>query len=201
MNDEMKRLRIAIADDEPCMRLYLGAVLKELGHEIVVTAADGSELIAGCRVQNPDLIVTDIFMPGLDGLAAVAELCREQPTAVMIISGHHQPELIERALNERVLAYLTKPVQEADLQTAVALAVRRFREFSALERHTDDLAETLRQRKLLERAKGLLMQQCGLSAEAALSRMRRLADAKGLDISEVAEMIIKGEESFRVPYV
>lgn len=189
------RLRIAIADDEPDMRDFFVKVLRHLGHEVVAVAANGTELVDLCRETSPELIITDIAMPELDGLAAVREICRERPLPVILVSGHHDDELIQRALREQVLAYLVKPITRDQLQPAIALAMRRYREFEALRHQADDLRQALEDRKLIERAKGVLMTRGGLTEPDAFRRLQKLSSEKNEKMAEIARMIVTTEEA------
>jgi diguanylate cyclase (GGDEF)-like protein len=126
-------LRIAVADDEPDVLEHYQKALARLGHRVVVAARDGRELVAGCRAARPDLVITDIRMPDMDGLAAAAAIYREAPVPIILVSAHHTPELIERAEASQVIAYLVKPVRAADLCPAIALAQRRFAQMRAME--------------------------------------------------------------------
>ena len=127
-------LRIVVADDEPDMRDYFQRVLKRLGHEVVGAASDGPELLRLCMELRPDLIVSDIKMPGMDGIDAAVELYRRRPVAVILVSAHHEPDLIERAAADHVLSYLVKPIKQADLETAIILTWQRFRELETRNR-------------------------------------------------------------------
>jgi response regulator NasT len=122
-------LRIAVADDELDMRDYFGRCLHRLGHEVVAVATNGKELVAQCHALQPDLIITDIKMPELDGIDAAAQIYRDRPVPVILVSAHHEPALIERAEQDHVLAYLVKPIRQADLETAIGLVMRRFEQF------------------------------------------------------------------------
>lgn len=125
------------------MRDFFCKVLRHLGHEIVVIAENGEELVAGCRNHPPDLIVTDIAMPEMDGLEAVREISRERPVPVILVSTHHEGEYLKRAQREQVLADLIKLIKRADLEPAIALAMQRFREFQALHGQAADLEQAL----------------------------------------------------------
>jgi two-component system, response regulator PdtaR len=128
-------LRIVVADDEPDMREYLRRVLPRLGHEVVGVAANGRELVEICRATSPNLVITDIKMPEMDGIDAAVEIYREHPCAVVLVSAHSGSDLVERAAADHALGYLVKPIKQADLAPAIALAWKRFEEMEKL-RHT-----------------------------------------------------------------
>jgi response regulator NasT len=127
-------LRIAVADDEPDMRKYFQKCLPRLGHQVVAVAANGRELVEQCRATQPDLVITDIKMPEMDGIDAAVQIYQERPVPVILISAFHDAELIERAEADHVLGYLVKPIKQADLEPAIALAMRRFAQFQELHR-------------------------------------------------------------------
>ncbi|MEX0704081.1 MAG: response regulator [Planctomycetales bacterium] len=191
-----EHLRIAIADDELDMREFLAKVLAHLGHDVLVTAVDGRELIEKCRQTPVDLVITDIRMPRMDGLDAIRELCREAPRPAILISAYHDDELIQRVLQEQVLAYLVKPVTRDQLQPAIVLAMRRYREFEELRHEAEDMRQALEDRKLIERAKGVLMTRGCLSEPDAFRRMQQLAGEKRCRMVEIARSIITTEEAF-----
>lgn len=116
-------LRIAVADDEPDMREYFERILPRLGHEVVSIAATGTELVEQCRRQRPDLVITDIKMPDMDGLEAIAEICREAPVPVILVTGYQDRRHRERARQPHVRVYLVKPIKRADLEASIAAAI------------------------------------------------------------------------------
>jgi response regulator NasT len=118
-------LRIAVADDERDMRDYFARILPRMGHRVVVSAADGEELVQGCRAARPDLVITDIKMPRLDGIEAAAALGRESGVPVILVSAHHDPERARAEGADNVVGFLVKPVRQADLGPAIALAMRK----------------------------------------------------------------------------
>src|SRR5262245_28371173 len=122
-------LRIAVADDEYSMREYLRETLQVLGHEVVAVAETGRELLQLCRHLRPDLVITDISMPDVDGLDAAAAIYVTESIPVIVVSAYHDSGLLERAQKDHILAYLVKPIKRADLETAIAIAVRRFEQF------------------------------------------------------------------------
>lgn len=192
----LQPLRIAVADDEPDMRDFYCKFLPRMGHEVVVVAQSGPELVEGCRLARPDLIITDVKMPQLDGLDAVEEIAREQPLPVILVSAYHDAEFVERACRDHVLAYLVKPINSSDLEPAIALAMRRFAEFQALQKEAESLRHALEDRKLIERAKGVLMKRAGLDEAAAFGRLQQLSNEKNRKMVEIARTIIAAEEAF-----
>ena len=160
-----RSLRIAVADDEPDMREYFQKILPRLGHEVVAVAENGRELVEQCRAAQPDLVITDIKMPDMDGIDAAAQIYRERPVPVILVSAYHDAEFIRRAEADHIMAYLVKPIKQADLEPAIALAMRRFEQFQALRREAADLRQALEDRKVIERAKGLLMKKAGLDEQ------------------------------------
>ncbi len=127
------QLRIAVADDEPDMREYYQTILPHLGYRVVVVAQNGKELVEKCRLSNPDLIITDIKMPDMDGIEAAKAIQEHHPTPMILVSAHYDPELIQRAETEQVMGYLVKPVRSADLSPCIAIALRRFADAQMLE--------------------------------------------------------------------
>jgi response regulator NasT len=194
-----RSLRIAVADDEPRMRDYFQRILPRLGHEVVAAARTGRELVEQCRALNPDLVITDINMPELDGIDAANEIYREQPVPVILVSAYHDPELIKRAEADHILAYLIKPIKQADLEPAIAIAIRRFEQFQALRQETSDLRQALEDRKVIERAKGILMKKAGLDEQAAFRRLQKLASDRNRKLIEIAHMILTAEEALQEP--
>lgn len=187
-------LRILVADDEPLIRQYLCEILPELGHEVVGAAADGAELLQLADRLRPDLIITDIKMPHRDGLDAIRELSEQQATPVILVSAFHDPQLIARADSPYIMAYLVKPVQQADLATAIAIAQRRFEQFQSLSRESAGLRQELADRKLIERAKGILMQRLELSEADAFRRLQQAASDENLKLADVAKKIVDAEK-------
>jgi response regulator NasT len=188
-------LRIAVADDEPDMRDYFRKSLPRLGHTVVAVAQDGRELLDLCRATRPDLVITDIKMPDMDGIDAAVQIYRERPVPVVLVSAFYDPELIERAEADHILGYLVKPIKQADLGPVIALAVRRFEQFEALRREAGDLRQALADRKVIERAKGVLMKRAGLDEPEAFRRLQKLASEKSRKLIDVANMILVAEEA------
>jgi len=183
-------LRIAIADDEPLMLRFLQDSLDRLGHQVVAAAANGQELVEQCRTQQPDLVITDIKMPAVDGFDAAALINTGEPIPVVIVSAHHDAQYIDRAQQNHILGYLIKPIKEEELAPAIAVAMQRFAEFEALREQTDNLRQALEDRKVIERAKGIIMKQAVLDEPAAFKRLQKLARNSGQKLVEVARMVV-----------
>jgi len=190
-------LRVVVADDEPEMHKYLQDTLSRLGHQVVGKASTGQQLLEICTEAKPDLLITDIKMPDMDGIEAVRQLCQTHPLPVILVSAYHDPELIQRAMSGHVMAYLVKPIKQADLETTIAVAIRRFKEFTALQQQTTDLRQALEERKIIERAKGVLMKRAGFDEPDAFRRLQKLASEKNLKLVRVAEMIVTAEEAMQ----
>ena len=190
-------LRIAVADDEPDMRDYFARILPRLGHQVVAVASTGAELVALCRKVRPDLVLTDIKMPDMDGIEAAQQIIAEVPVPVILVSAYHDAELIERAEADHIMGYLVKPIKQADLEPVISLAVRRFEQFQALRKEAADLRQALADRKLIERAKGILMKRAALDEQSAFRRLQKLASEKNLKLVELARMVLTAEEALQ----
>jgi response regulator NasT len=185
-------LRIAVADDELDVRDYYQRILPRLGHQLVAVARTGRELVERCRALHPDLVITDIKMPDMDGIDAAAAICQDGPVPVILVSAYHRPELFERARADHILAYLVKPTKQADLEAAIAIAMQRFGQFQELRKQAADQRQAIEDRKVIERAKGLLMKRAGLDEDEAFHRLRKLARDSNRKLVEVAQMIVSG---------
>lgn len=147
-------LRILIADDEPVIRMGLRTMLEEHGYKVVGEAGDGEEAVTLTGKTSPDLIFMDIKMPGLDGIAAAATIMTRSPRPIVLLTAWSERDLVHRAQEAGVLAYLVKPVREAELVPAIEIAMARFAELRTLQQEVGSLKETLETRKMVERAKG-----------------------------------------------
>jgi AmiR/NasT family two-component response regulator len=143
------------------------------------------------------MMITDIKMPDMDGIEAAGRLCQTQSIPVILVSAHHDADLIARALADHVMAYLIKPIKKADLTTSIALAVRRFKEFTALQQQATDLRQALEDRKIIERATGILMKRAGLDEADAFRRLQKLSSDKNLKLVRIAEMIVTADEAMQ----
>ncbi|HVW02280.1 MAG TPA: response regulator [Planctomycetaceae bacterium] len=190
-----QQLKIAVADDERDMRDFLQESLTDLGHEVVAVAESGKRLVELCRDARPDLVITDIKMPDMDGIEAASLVCRDYPIPVILVSAYHESELVQRAAEDHVLAYLVKPIKQADLEPAIALAMRRFEQFQELRNEAHDLRQALADRKIIERAKGVIMKRSGLSEQDAFRRLQKLASEKNLKLAVIAQMLVTADEA------
>ena len=185
-------MKILIAEDDPVIALGLAERVRSLGHEPVGPAADGAEAIELARVDTPDLYLFDIEMPNVDGLEAAQRLADEGlRRPVVVVTGVEDENLIERSIASGVGAYLTKPVDTRELQAAIALSAARHLEFEQLEGEVDRAQQALEDRKLVERAKGLLMSALDLSEQDAFRRLQVTARERNLKLAEVAARIVE----------
>jgi response regulator NasT len=185
-------MRVLVADDNPVVALGLAERLRSLGHEPIGPAADGDEAIELARQSAPDLYLFDIDMPKVDGLEAATALAGEGlRRPVVVVTGVDDPSLIERSIASGVSAYLTKPVDSRELQAALELAAARHAEFEALEAEVDRAQQALEDRKLVERAKGLLMTALDLSEQDAFRRLQLTARERNLRLADVAGRIVE----------
>jgi response regulator NasT len=191
-----RSLRIAVADDELDMRDYFQRILPTLGHQVISVAKDGRELVEQCRTLRPDLVITDIKMPDMDGIDAAGQIYKLGPVPVILVSAYHDPEFIRRAEADHILAYLVKPIKTSDLEPAIAIAMRRFEQFQSLRKETSDLKQALEDRKLIEKAKGILMKKANLDEHDAFRRLQKLASDKNRKLVDIAQMILTAEEAF-----
>jgi two-component system, response regulator PdtaR len=190
-------LRIVVADDEPDMLDYYRKILPRLGHTVVAASATGEELIANCRTHRPDLVITDIKMPGLDGIDAAMKIYEEMPIPVILVSAYSNEQLIERAEADHIMAYLVKPIKKANLEPAISLAMRRFEQFEELRREASDSRQALEDRKIIERAKGVLMKELGLSEADAFRRLQKTASSKNQKLIELAHTVLSMQAAAR----
>lgn len=188
-------LRIVIADDEPRMREFFSKAIDRLGHQVVGMAATGRELVECCLEMKPDLIITDIKMSGMDGIDAAREIYAQSPVPVILVSAFHDEEFIERARENHIMAYLLKPIKDSDLIPAIGLATARFREFEALRQEAANSKQALEDRKLIERAKGILMKRAGIEEPDAFRRLQKQANSRRVKLVEMAKTIIAAEET------
>jgi response regulator NasT len=186
-------VRVVIAEDEAIVRLDLKEILQEEGYEVVGETGRGDEAVRLVRELAPDLAILDIRMPGIDGLSAAREITAEQSAAVLILTAYSQRNLIEEARDAGVLAYLIKPFQRSELIPAIEVALGRYNEMRALRAEVDGLEEQLETRRALDRAKGILMDECGMKEADAFGFIQKTAMSERARMKAVSERIISGE--------
>jgi response regulator NasT len=183
-------MRILVAEDETIIRLDLKEILERAGFQVCAEARDGEEAVALAASEQPDLAILDVKMPRLDGIEAARRILSERPIPIVILTAYGQDELVSRAVEAGVFGYLVKPFREADLLPAIHAARARHEELRALREEAESLAEALATRKVVERAKGLLMERDGLSESDAFARLRRASQISGRPMRVVAEALI-----------
>ncbi len=192
----MESLRVLIADDDSLHVMSLRQQLEELGHRVVAEAYTGREAVLLAADHRPDLALLDILMPDGAGIEAARRITADQAIPVLLISAHSESSLAERASAAGIFAYLVKPVTAEDLRPALLLARSRFREFQALQQEVKDLRQALETRKLVERAKGILMRRLDVSEEEAFHRLQKRSQDENRRMRYIAEAIITADELF-----
>jgi len=182
------RIRILVAEDEALIRMDLVEMLNEAGYEVVAEAADGAEAIELAQLHKPDLAILDVKMPVLDGISAAEKIITIAP--VLMLTAFSQRELVERARDAGVMAYVVKPFSIGDLVPAIEIAISRHLQMRSLADEVADLHERLETRKLIDRAKGILMQALNLSEPESFSWIQRAAMDRRMTMKEVAQAVI-----------
>ena len=189
-NGDRPAVRVVIAEDEALIRLDLREMLAEEGFEVVGEAADGEQAVAMAELHRPDLVVCDVKMPKMDGITAAGLITDRGIAPVVLLTAFSQRDLVERARDAGVMAYLVKPFQKRDLLPALEMAMSRFAQIRALENEVGDLRGRLEARKLVERAKGVLMAQHAMTEPEAFSWIQRTAMDKRTTMKEVAALVV-----------
>ncbi len=187
----MQQLRIVIADNESIIRMDLREILEEAGHQVVGEAVNGVKAVEMAKKLKPDLVIMDIKMPEMDGITAAKIISNEKIAPVLLLTAFSQKEIVEKAKDSGVLAYLVKPVKETNLFPAIEIALSRFQEFSELEQELENVKNSLEMRKILDRAKGILMDAYSLTESEAYRRIQQYSMSKRKSIKEVAEAIVE----------
>ncbi len=185
-------LRVVIAEDEAIIRMDLRETLEEEGYQVVGETGRGDQAIELVRELRPDLAVLDIKMPGVDGLEAARVISDERLCGVLMLTAFSQREVVEQARDAGALAFLVKPFQKSDLVPAIEVAMGRFRELRALSGEVDTLGEQLESRKVIDRAKGVLMDELGMSEQEAFSFIQRTAMSRRSQMPDVADRVLDG---------
>ncbi len=191
----MERTRVIIADDESVIRTDLREMLTNLGYLVVGEVGDGMSAVNLARELKPDVVIMDIKMPDLDGIEAAKVLTQEKIAPVLLLTAYSQRDLVDRAKEAGVVYYLVKPFREQEIVPAIEIAGARFQEFRELEKEVGDLRETLETRKLVDRAKGILMDQQGLSESEAFRKIQKMSMNTRKPMKEIAEAIVLAQEA------
>ena len=186
----MENLRILIADDESIIRLDLKKILEKMGHRVVAEASEGKTAVELARKHELDLAILDIKMPEMDGLDAAKIVTEEKICPVLLLTAYSQQDLIDRAKEAGVFGYLVKPFREADLLPAIEIAISRYKEMEALEQEVGTLQDALETRKLVDRAKGILMDTRGMKEQEAFRWIQLQSMNTRKSMREIAEAII-----------
>ena len=186
-------IRVVIAEDEAIIRLDLRETLEEEGYEVVGEAGRGDQALKLIRELQPDLAILDVKMPGMDGLEVARQVGDERICGVLVLTAFSQREIIERARDAGALAFLVKPYQKSDLIPAIEMAIARFRELQALSEQNDVLEEKLEARKIIDRAKGRLIDEFAMKEQEAFAFIQQTAMTERSRMRDVAEKILSGE--------
>jgi two-component system, response regulator PdtaR len=183
-------VRVLIAEDETIIRLDLKDLLERAGFDVCAEAKDGLEAVDLARSEEPDVAILDVKMPNLDGIEAARRILDERPIPIVMVTAYGERELVARAVEAGVFGYLVKPFRETDLLPAIETARARHEELTELREETESLADALAARKVIERAKGLLMAKEGLSEQDAFARLRKASQVSGKPLKVVAEAVV-----------
>lgn len=191
MQGNKKTLRIVIADNESLIRLDIREMLEDAGHEVVGEAVNGRRAVELTRQHRPDLVLMDIKMPEMDGITAAGKIYADKIAPVILLTAFSQPDIVDKAKDSGVLGYLVKPVQESQLFPAIEIALSRWQEMQGLEDELEKLKDSLETRKMVDRAKGIIMAAHKLGEQEAYRRMQQYAMQKRVPLKEVAQSIIR----------
>ncbi|NOK60631.1 MAG: response regulator [Chloroflexi bacterium AL-W] len=190
----MAATRILVAEDNDLVALTLEEQLKGLGYDVIAIARTGTEAVDLASRLSPDLVIMDIRMPEIEGTEAASRINQKQRTPIIMLTAYTDRDTIRRAEAAGALGYLVKPVNETELTPAINIAMARFKDIEALRHQVGELEDSLEARKLIERAKGILMQRLGLSERDAYERLRHRARDKRAKMKDIAQAIIEAEE-------
>ena len=189
-----RHCKLLIADDEKAVAQGLQGQLETLGYDVVAVVDDGRRAVDVCRRTLPDVVLMDIEMPTLDGISAAHQIADDPGTPVIILTAHSHPNLVEQAVAERVIQYLLKPATTASLHAAIQTALANSRELRDLRENVESLESTLRDRKLVERAKGILMARKALTEPEAFRFLQRQSQDRRMPMAKLAESIVQADE-------
>ncbi len=194
----MKGLKVLIAEDEYLILMGLKSNLENLGCKVVGEATNGKELVKLALEKKPDMIIADINLPVMDGLEALKRISEKVFIPTLIVSGYDDEELIDKAKNLGVLGYLIKPIDESDLKAEIEIALSRFEDIKNLKNELEVTKETLESRKLIEKAKGIIMERLRLNEEEAMKFLQKKSRNSNKKLVDVAKEIIEADKAFRI---
>ena len=187
----MTVLKVVLAEDEALIRLDLRESLIEVGYDVVGEAADGAHAVALVRETKADVVILDVMMPGVDGITAAREIMTDRLCAVVILTAFSQRDLVEQARDAGAMSYLVKPFQPQELVPAIELAVARFREYDVLAKETESLSDRLETRKILDRAKGKLMDSYALTEQDSFRFIQQTAMSRRTTMTKIASAVLE----------
>ncbi|HZQ04941.1 MAG TPA: response regulator [Anaerolineae bacterium] len=191
----MERTRVIIADDESVIRADLREMLSNLNYLVVGEVGDGRSAVNLARELKPDVVIMDIKMPDMDGIEAAKTMTQEKIAPVLLLTAYAQRDLVDRAKEAGVVGYLVKPFREQEIVPAIEIALARFGEFRELEKEVGDLNETLETRKLVDRAKGILMDTQGLTEQEAFRKIQKMSMNTRKPMKEIAQAIVLAQDA------
>lgn len=191
----MEHTRLIVVDDDPFIVRDLKETLAELGYLVVGTAGDGKSAVNLARQLKPDAVIMDIRMPDMDGIDAAKILTEERVAPVILVTGYSEKNLVQRAQDAGVIAYITKPYRPQDLSPQIEVGIARFREFESLRKENETIKETLETRKLVDRAKGILMTTQGLSEGDAFRKIQKMSMDTRRPMKDIAQALIITHEA------
>lgn len=194
----MKDLKVLIAEDEYLILMGLKSNLENLGCKVIGEATNGKELVKLALEKKPDLIIADINLPVMDGLEALRRISEKVFIPTLIVSGYDDEELIDRAKNLGVLGYLIKPIDESDLKAEIEIALSRFEDIKNLKNELEVTKETLESRKLIEKAKGIIMERLRLNEEESMKFLQKKSRNSNKKLVDIAKEIIEADKAFRI---
>ena len=194
----MKNLKVVVAEDEILILMGLKSNLENLGCQIVGEATNGKELIDVALEKKPDLIIADINLPILDGLEALEIIKQKIEIPSLIVTGYDDEELIQKAKEAGVLGYLIKPIDESDLKAAIEISISRFEEIKSLKKELEDTKEALEARKIIEKAKGIVMERMQLKEDEAMKFLQKKSRNSNKKLVDIANEIIEADKAFRL---
>ncbi len=190
----MAQTRVVIADDDPIIRMDLREVLTSLGYLVVGEGRDGASALSLARELRPDVVIMDVQMPGMDGIEAAQPITADEIAPVLLLTAYSEPELVQRATQAGVTGYLVKPFRDAQLGPAIELTLSRFRELKGLRTELANIKDALEARKVIERAKGLLMEQHQVTEAEAFRRIQKRSMNTHKSMRAVAEALLLADD-------